>query len=100
MTSKNALMKRLDLAAEKLLDRYFGEVVSAKPTEGQDQIKAFDAVVRYFGPRTKQSDEEKNVSPFEQLQRNLNGGKAARRRGVNGSEELAAGKTGLDTPDT
>ena len=98
MTSKNALMKRLDLAAEKLLDRYFGEVVSAKPTEGQDQIKAFDAVVRYFGPRTKQSDEEKNVSPFEQL-RNLNSGKTPRRAGGKSRQNGGGDDVGTDTTD-
>lgn len=99
MTSKNALMKRLDLAAEKLLDRYFGEVVTDKPTEGQDQIKAFDAVVRYFGPRTKQSDEEKNVSPFEQLQRGLNGGKTPRRARGESRQNVVGDDAGDGTAD-
>lgn len=94
-------MARLDEAAEMLLDRYFkmpsldtmkdGE----KSPEGADQIKAFDAVVKYFGPRTKLGgDEDNKESAFDQLRSGLHGRRTprggARRTTPNGSGNGAA----------
>jgi hypothetical protein len=72
MASKKSLMARLDVAAMTLLNRHFPEDEAAKPSKSADQIKAFDSVVKYFGPRTKQHDEfDKGDSPFEQLRSDL-----------------------------
>jgi hypothetical protein len=72
MTGKKTLMSRLDAASEQLLDRYFGEH-EGKPVKGAEQVKAFEAVVKYFGPRTRQADDDKGGSAFEQLRSDFNG---------------------------
>lgn len=90
MTNKPRLQRRLDEVASQLLDRAFpaapqeGEQPTTQP-EIEHQIRTFDAVVRYYGPRTKLGgkDEEKE-SEFGNLRDRLHGRKhnrkAARRR--------------------
>jgi hypothetical protein len=100
MSGKPKLMKRLDDAAEQLLDRYFKmpELDAVLP-KGDEQIKAFDAVVKYFGPRTKLggNDEDKKESEFDQLRAGLNGSRAPRRR-PGAAQGRSNGPTAGDDP--
>lgn len=82
MSRKQKLMERLDKAAEQLLDRTFQPVaVGEAQAPLMEQIKVFESITRYFGPRTKVSgDEDHGVSEFEQLRNNLNNRTRSRRR--------------------
>jgi hypothetical protein len=84
MIKKPNLMDRLDKAAEMLLDRTFQTTGEAAPLE--DQVRVFDSIVKYYGPRIKLGGSEKQESQFERLQSRLNGRKAARRTAEAGTE--------------
>lgn len=82
MSRKSKLMERLDKAAEQLLDRSFLPLVVGEPMAPlMEQIRVFDSVVKYYGPRTKLGgDEEENGSEFERLRATLNRRTPSRRR--------------------
>ena len=88
----NTLMSELDRAAFDLIKRHFPQ---DKPEgsllpDSQDQIKAFDAVVKYYGPRTKLGKpEEGQKNEYTRLRDQLHGRKA-RRRADNTEDEGAA----------
>jgi hypothetical protein len=94
MTDKPAtLMSELDRAAFDLITRHFPQ---DKPQgsllpDSQDQIKAFDAVVKYYGPRTKLGkDEEKPTNEYTRLRDKLHGRRTPRRRADSTEGEGAA----------
>lgn len=98
MTGSSTLMKALDAAAAALLKRHFPETVPedvAQP-QPQDQIKAFAAVVNYYGPRNKfGKNDEGNQNEFSKLKDRLHGRGKTRRSprapegGANGSASAA-----------
>lgn len=114
MTGKKNLMTLLDTASVQLLEKYFGDQPvlggNKRVSKGTEQIKAYEAVVKYFGPRTKQEDTDKKDSAFEQLRSDFTGSgrKAARRASTgkangNGAADagIAAATPGADdTPGT
>lgn len=89
MSRKPKLMDRLDQAAFRLLDRSFPldrppvegvQTTLAEPEIG-DQVRTFEAVVKYYGPRTKLGgDEDKKESEFGNLRDRLHGRKTPRSR--------------------
>lgn len=104
MSAQQKLREGLDKAALVLLEKYF---VSPGLGEGQpdatDQIKAFDAVVKYYGPRTKLGGgEEKKESEIERLRGKLHGRRAPRRdsggAAPNGNGGADGGPDAADDP--
>jgi hypothetical protein len=100
MTGSKKLMSALDSAAEKLLARHFPDIASnmtvIEPIDPEVQIKAFSAVVNYYGPRTKLGgDDERKESELGKLQRQLHGrGKARRNAGTAKGGANGAGEPG------
>ncbi|HEY4355958.1 MAG TPA: hypothetical protein VGN16_09440 [Acidobacteriaceae bacterium] len=102
-TSKT-LMNNLDAAASALLKRHFPDQVPEGMPESDPeiQIKAFSAVVNYYGPRTKLGgkEEENKRSDFDRLKGQLHGSGKARRRagapesGANGASSAAVEPAG------
>lgn len=90
MTTKPKLVTRLDEAAMALLDRWFPTETGIDPPDAEKQIKAFDAVTKFYGPRTKLggNDEDKKESEFDELRNRLNRRKTKNRprHSVNGSD--------------
>jgi len=81
MSSQRHLRQELDAAALRLLGKHFPKdsAEGAPPPDEGNQIKAFDAVVRYFGPRTKfGGDDDKQEPIIEQLRNKLHGRRAPR----------------------
>lgn len=103
MSRKPKLMARLDEAAELLLDRYFKSPIldGGSADSGADQIKAFDAVVKYFGPRTKLGGEDdKDDNEFSKLKDRLHGNRKTARGPRGGPSQGGAngGPTAADDP--
>lgn len=104
MASKK-LMSALDSAAEKLLARHFPDQTGDDTVMHLDpeiQIKAFSAVVNYYGPRTKLGgDEERKESGLSRLQQQLHGrGKTGRKADkAQGGADAVAQSNGAGSTD-
>jgi hypothetical protein len=95
MTNKPRLQRRLDEAAEKLLSRHFPAAPQPDdplPDE-LNQIRAFDAVVKYYGPRTKLGvkEDDEDGAEYKRLRDKLHRRTAPRpRRDEQDGEESGA----------
>lgn len=103
---KDALLKRLDDAAQTLLDDAFpvtGEGREPIPAEQQkglvDKIKAFDAVRGWMLERSKLSPEVPRSGKGERLRKQFQGTKASSRRGRSGVPESDEPEAGSDSAD-
>lgn len=109
MTKKNDLRDALDVAALNLLKRHFPvpQEENAEPAYGDatEQTKAFQAVVAYYGPRTKLggNEDEGKENGITNLRRRLHGrGKAGRHPGAAKTQSRVNGAAGTPAaaPDT
>jgi hypothetical protein len=104
MTNKPRLQRRLDEAAEKLIARHFPE--NAEPDAPQpdelNQIRAFDAVVRYYGPRTKLGvkEDEEDGAEYKRLRNRLHGRTPQSRRRIEPVTLDEANGAGSDAANT
>lgn len=80
MAQRSKLQKRLDEAAEALLDMYFASPkLGENPPNPELQLKTFAEVVKYFGPRQKLGTEEKEETAIDGLRNRLHGGTSRRK---------------------